>query len=254
MINHIRTLLLNLPADPTFGTPGEEFIPPAFTPRQLPAALRAARAVLFGTAPDRLGCNLRVRQLLAVVETSPLAEYLTYLDPRITYDVTADLKINHGVEVLGPAALAVQGQVDPVDHTGRCCWQYAVRVAGNTATLTRETLPRLETDVLVSYTAGRSPAFQLPGSSLLVYWSSTPAAEWQLHVTRPYNQSLGSVLATARQLSPAVLAEVFGGDRRSSTEPWASFLNAWHDDREGLTALGAFTVSLAYRIHREFYA
>lgn len=254
MINHIRTLLLNLPADATFATPGEEFIPSSFSPVTLSPTLAMAHSILFGTAPDRLGVNIRVRQILTVIETSPLASYLTELDPRITYDLSTPLEVTPGVTVLGALPLNVHGRLDDVDSTGRCRWQYTIRLNETTATLIRETPPRLETDIVVTYTNGLSASTSLPGSSALVSWPVATSAEWQIQVTRPYTQSLGSVLAAARQASPAMLADVFGGSLHETSEPWKTFLGVWYDDREGLSSLGAFALSLAYRIHREFYA
>lgn len=69
MINHLRTLLLNqdgTPAvDPT--TPGEEYVSPRFRAVPLARPLLPLRALLFGTNPDRLFLNARLRQYLTVL-------------------------------------------------------------------------------------------------------------------------------------------------------------------------------------------
>lgn len=85
MINHARTLLLNIGSN-TYNAdlPGEEFIP-AFEPLILPDYLTRAHKILFGATPDKVFLNFRARELLSLVHQTELAEFLYALDPRITY-------------------------------------------------------------------------------------------------------------------------------------------------------------------------
>ncbi len=84
MTNHVRTLLLNLPA-----VGGEEYVPATYVPAVLPQLLRDAREALFGNPTDRTQLGSRVDRLLAYAHTTAFAPELTAADSRITYDPTA---------------------------------------------------------------------------------------------------------------------------------------------------------------------
>jgi hypothetical protein len=85
MINHARTLLLNIPGTAYMpGVLGEEYIP-AYTPVKLPAYLQSARKILFGSAPDKVFLNFRAYELLSLIHNTELAEFVYALDPRVTY-------------------------------------------------------------------------------------------------------------------------------------------------------------------------
>jgi len=88
LVNHVRTLLANLP--PLAGIEdGDEYIPSAFVPvpeNSMSVELRRVRRTLFGTNPSRDSVNVRVAALLAIVHAGPLSAYLTATDPRITYE------------------------------------------------------------------------------------------------------------------------------------------------------------------------
>lgn len=86
MINHARTLLLNINGNryqPQYL--GEEYIPANFAAVNLPSYIQAARRILFGARPERVFLNYRVRELLHTVHETELNEYLYALDPRVTY-------------------------------------------------------------------------------------------------------------------------------------------------------------------------
>lgn len=86
MINHARTLLLNIfaqSADKQLA--GYEYIPVEYRPLVLPQSLKTLRRVLFGSLPDQRFLNLRARELLSYIHQTELAEYVYKLDKRITY-------------------------------------------------------------------------------------------------------------------------------------------------------------------------
>lgn len=74
MINHLRTLLLNrdgtAAAPPE--TPGEEYVPPDYKAVAMPQALAGLLASLFGTQPDRVFLNARLRQFLSLMRVCRL--------------------------------------------------------------------------------------------------------------------------------------------------------------------------------------
>lgn len=86
MINHLRTLLVNVTATPPWtGYPGEEAIDPNFTPYALPQAFQVIDRALFGSTPDRALRNYRVHELLACAHGAGYDAYVRQFDPRITY-------------------------------------------------------------------------------------------------------------------------------------------------------------------------
>ena len=91
MLNHARTLLVNYDAA-TGGTKGfsghlgEELIDPDYRARSLPPYLQTVRNILFGNGASREVVNSRSRAYLALLHSTELKEFVTGLDPRISYD------------------------------------------------------------------------------------------------------------------------------------------------------------------------
>lgn len=86
MINHARTLLLNMPRSRThYSDYGYEYIPHEFKPVALTNALHTVRQILFGANPDNYFLNFRVNELMAYLHATELAEYVYRLDNRVTY-------------------------------------------------------------------------------------------------------------------------------------------------------------------------
>ena len=100
MINHTRTLLLNVSAAgrPTVGIIGEEFIPSEFIPVVTNVDIEALRGLLLGMAPDTFTQNYRAAKWIRLVLAVPSAKaWADSLDTRcslladlaiIRYDVT----------------------------------------------------------------------------------------------------------------------------------------------------------------------
>jgi hypothetical protein len=86
MINHARTLLLNIPAQRgQLQDQGYEYIPEEFVPVQLTPALATIRRVLFGARPDVYFLTARAQELLGYVHNTELAARVYALDSRVTY-------------------------------------------------------------------------------------------------------------------------------------------------------------------------
>jgi hypothetical protein len=83
MINHGRTLLLNLPTTETECLL-EEYISPDFISIQLNELLNTIHSIIFASCKDRSDSNFRVRQLLTLIHLNN-EKALIALDPRITY-------------------------------------------------------------------------------------------------------------------------------------------------------------------------
>ena len=86
MINHARTLLLNVSAKRTNAQDaGYEYVSPAYRPAPLDGVLQKINAVLFGNKPDQRFLNLRAAEFLSYMHQTELAQYVYALDSRVTY-------------------------------------------------------------------------------------------------------------------------------------------------------------------------
>lgn len=134
MINHARTLLLNIfaqSADKQLA--GYEYIPGDYRPLVLPQTLKTLRRVLFGSLPDQRFLNLRARELMGYVHQTELAEYVYKLDKRVTYwpePPTNSFQFPTGItikQVRGPTrSVAVGGEFIANNGSGRAHRQYTL--------------------------------------------------------------------------------------------------------------------------------
>jgi hypothetical protein len=134
MINHARTLLLNIfaqSADKQLA--GYEYIPVEYRPLVLPQSLKTFRRVLFGSLPDQRFLNLRARELLSYVHQTELAEYLYKLDQRVTYwpePPTNSFQFPTGIrirQIRGPTrSVAIGGEFIATNGSGRAHRQYTL--------------------------------------------------------------------------------------------------------------------------------
>lgn len=88
MINHIRTLLLNLPATSACrtGYTNIEYVDPSFIPVVLtPAAAKFYNTIFYG---GHQMCLDQLKGYMSILHTELLNDYTVYFDKRITYDRT----------------------------------------------------------------------------------------------------------------------------------------------------------------------
>lgn len=87
MPNQARTLLLNTNGNeqPSADFFAQEYVPPYFRTVLLPSGLLNVRRALFGGAPDQAGMNYSIWQYMRILHSTEYAEWVTALDPRITY-------------------------------------------------------------------------------------------------------------------------------------------------------------------------
>ena len=93
MINHFRTVLLNLtgPSDPIDSvTPSDIYIP-EYTQKDIPLPLQDINYLLFGDCLTDTDLSRKTYQLLKVVHSSDLKDEITAKDSRLTYDISADI-------------------------------------------------------------------------------------------------------------------------------------------------------------------
>jgi len=141
MINHARTLLLNVEPR-TYNTDmlGEEFIP-QFSSIKLPTYLERAHKIIFGTDPDKVFLNFRVYELLSLMHRTELSEFVYALDPRVTYSVTglsdfflgsANAEIEKITGVVR-SNIHLSGAAVADNSLGRAYYEYVIRVVNDTA-------------------------------------------------------------------------------------------------------------------------
>lgn len=140
MINHARTLLLNISPDRAdyldANLEGYEYIPDEFSPVRLPDRINTLRRVLFGNNPDALYAGLRVQELMTYIHQSEFADYATAFDSRVTYwpqmvekKQNAYAKTVLLSQVTGdPRRLVVSGEVAAGDVRGRAYRSYVVAI------------------------------------------------------------------------------------------------------------------------------
>lgn len=188
MINHARTLMLNL-ASKAYqpGTLGEEYVP-QYSPASLPAYLTTPRKILLGTDPDKVFLNFRMHELFSLIHQTELSEFVYALDPRITYDpaatsefFTAQKQLNLS-RVLGltNTRLFVNGAPAADNITGRAYRNYSIDVtlingdyrltiaAESTRDQLAASLDWLQADPATGDTSGLSVPVTLPNTTLNV--------------------------------------------------------------------------------------
>jgi hypothetical protein len=175
MINHARTLLLNIAANRTQRSdPGYEYIPPEFRPITLPTEQATLYRALFGTAPDNYFLAARARELLGYIHETELAQYAERLDPRITYwpptntdffnAATAQIRT---VQTAGPpVAITVGGTFTANSSRGQAEQYYDISLTS--VVLQRQLTIRTKTTELVVpvHNTADTPIIDLPGTDL----------------------------------------------------------------------------------------
>jgi len=137
MINHARNLLVNIDSSqqPLDDCPGEELIDPSYRALTLPTYIQQIRSILFGSSPDRAMLNYRAAQLLGLIGATELVDYITALDPRITYP-SSDLVTGNAWQLwstpLGntQGGLSWNGTPAAPDLAGQTYFDYTVTALG----------------------------------------------------------------------------------------------------------------------------
>jgi len=253
MINHARTLLLNVNGDGYGGNPGDEYIPIDYARQELPTCLQQVRHLLFGLSPDRLMLNYRARQILALLHATELVQFVTDLDSRITYTVDDPrlFSVAFGITVTPDIGVTGQlsfiGEADLPDLSGKCLQQWQVTVLdAATIEVRRKTAP--SADFISNYEIqnGLSTPVALPGCSMQFRFSEDPLGSWLVEArTRPA-WDIGIVTANLRKLSELTFLDLFYIGR-GKPEPWPTFYRLWQSHAELAFALGGLVLGMIYR-------
>jgi hypothetical protein len=253
MINHARTLLLNVAGSSSQSSDnGEEYIPPSFAPLRLPTYLQTPHNVLFGTAPDRYFLNFRARELLQLLHLTELAEFVYALDPRVTYwpETTAKFfgpaaKISIDASSLNShSQLFISGD-DAADlGGGKSQREYVIVVSGSNAETRLVTTGDTSSTPLVLTDAASQP-IPLPKSPLSFRLVNAADGDtWTvITVARPA-PAITTLLPILELLGEPVFLELFGVN---PAEPYATFKNLWFDHPNAAYRLGGLLLAMIYR-------
>jgi hypothetical protein len=262
MINHARTLLMNIPGAASLNPElGEEIIPATYQPKVLPQGLQNIRRVLFGANPDRAMLNYRCRQLLSLLHRTELESFITALDSRITYDFTsteslsstrfkpvATLMGSYSPSDLTDIAVTWdENRPDFPDVTGHMRRDWWILINGSSQLDITSANPARTTTVDLTFTNQLSQPVQLPGSSLFVQVRDTAGLSYHIqHTIRP-QYDLGTLAATLRTLGTETFTTLFlTGTSAGSSEPFTTFRNLWEQRKELPYCLGGLLLALIY--------
>lgn len=255
MINHARTLLLNIKgsAKPAPSYPGEEYVPATFGGQILPADFNTVWGILFGVGSDRANINHRLKQYLTMIHCSELSPWIYNLDPRITYWPSHNSSLfdfsTYNVQidqVIGSPtwSLAVNNNRSLIG-TNQLFTQCQVAVASNTQITVTNLLAPFDSQTL-NYTLNGSLTVPIElnnGLTLTIGTGLLPFPTWVVSSFIKPTVDLISVytLLVTNEATPSVFAGL--------NDPVPMCSNIWNQN-SGLIEykLGALVLAFAYQL------
>lgn len=254
MINHARNLLIN----PTYTDFNgsillEELFDPDYVAKTLPSHLLSVRRVLFGEKPDRTMLNFRARQLLTLIHSCELEQYVLDLDPRVTYEFGNEPLIDpNSLDVYvdqfagSRNDLGIIGEPWSPDRLGQMYFKWAIQYGSGNTTV-KLLSPYVETVQAASFTNGLSAPMSLPNSPLQIVHHNV-AAQWHLEYTVKPTKDLGDLLVELDNIGGPTMIKLFGvGTALQKTEPMQTFYNLWKGHYALPYRLGAAVLALIYQ-------
>lgn len=259
MINHARTLLLNLSGrTASREEPGYEYIPPEYSPVVLPSYIQTARRVLFGSAPDQYFLNFRARELLAHIHSTELAEFIYALDPRVTYwpePARPFYTVEKQVRATQASGLAASlphfsGDLFADNARGRSVREFLLRVTSEDgpweARLVAKDKPGqvTATPLVFINELSQRVALDTTGISFQVQRPAM-ATDWEIYTRVRPTSALTTLLPILDMLGEPLLLELFGVD--DNIQPYATFKNLWNEHPNPIYRLGGLVLAMIYR-------
>lgn len=257
MINHARTLLMNVPGRSSQRQePGEEYIPPTYVPVALPTYMINARRVLFGTSPDRYFLNFRVRELMRYLHQTELVHYVYALDPRVTYwpEYSAPALIRDAettVEKVGgpnDTQLYFQGKLVADNPRGKSLRRFEISIAssGSDTVLNISGPEAVVTEAVIPAGSDLSASVPLGASGLRVRIGKPAAgARWTINTVAKPAPAITTTISTLELIGEPVMLGLFGA--LTTAQPYATFQNLWNDHPNPAYRLGGFILAMIYR-------
>lgn len=252
MLNHVRTLLLNVASAQAYppGYPGEEHCPPGYARKSLSGPLGRFRALLFGPSPDRALLNLRLLQFMTLLHGSELADTLVLDDARITYlPLDDDSFVN--LWLAGPKVTRLSGAVEGIAsrqgdfrRDDKLSWSWRLTADSSTqATIQWADETGSETTKVLTYSASSltGPVI-LPGATTAFTFVSQASASWLIEdLARPV-AGLADIARRTDDISAEMEEELFAGGLDD-----ANLRSRHRDHPELLERLAARLLALARR-------
>lgn len=249
MINHIRTLLLNQGAEtkPEPDFPGEQFVPETFKPIQLPSSVMRFRNTVFGRNPDRLMLNYRLWQLLMLLHSTELSEYVTALDKRVTYwPPRRERGFSDAFIIVPPAPVHLLGNLEP-SHDGQLQHRFLVTYLGGNNVKTQRLTPPMSTTTVSAGNDGSVTSPQpLPGTSLKFEFQlplAVASRPYALTIRKRPAMELPQVLLA---LESTITEEDFESFFATGFDEMRTFIKLYREHKQLPYRLGGITLAVAY--------
>jgi len=255
MINHVRTLLLNVnnAVDPNIV--GEEYIPPTFKTVTFTSQINKIHNVLFGGTPDRYMLNYRAHQIMSMLHSTELGENVLDYDSRITYLPTTSSSFYTfpfvtTAEKIGNfnGDIYFIDELKPSDATGQMyhMWRLTVKDAA-TIVVTHLNDPKEEQEYSYTITNGRSNTISLLGSTQYFSFNAPVGSSWIVKGYAKPARDMGDIFATLKQ-GVTIVDELYLWGA-SPAEPLLTYKNLWRDSDEYAYSLGGLVMALAAKIN-----
>lgn len=252
MINHARTLLLNRsgasrPAQTYYL---EEYVDPAFLPIKLPTYLSTVRDALVGGNSDNAYANFRLREIFRTIDSTEYRDYITALDPRVTY------RRDRSVVQVGKSLTAAPitsgttlelvfvGEITQGPLTQQLQYDWVVEQLTSTSVKITSAQLGQSADTTFSYTNGISSLIPLVGQNDLFFrfiqgGSSFDGSQWAVEGFTEPDEDFHSIMAPLSKLGDAALFLLF-----PNRDPYILFKNLFQNSiffQDNLTG-----IALAY--------
>lgn len=229
--------------------PGEEYIPADFIPRVVSRPLALIRLTMFGSNPDRLFLNYRMRQFMQLLHATQLSVDVTSTDPRITYLPFKSDLFDSAFKVTIAQPTGQNRQFDVIGTPtanmssgfSQQSWNISVGDAGLVTVVKR----RGASESNAFYLTADTPV-PLAGSDLKIFLHGAPSGT-QLSVestVRPVMDVADVLNGTAAAIGQYGVAEIFP---TMPSEPVATWKRIWDTHPHSTMKFAAMLLAIAYR-------
>lgn len=258
MINHVRTLLLNLP-QAVGAAIGDEYVPVEAKTRTLTPRLEAIRKILLGASPDRLFANYRLYMLMQAIHESSLADLAIAADGRLTYlrrngrmldDFPSGAFGITQTVIAGDEAVITQASAMPlIDASGLC--KHRLRLQLDSDTVTWRWLSAARAPITLAKPEVGSNGLvtlSLPTGGYVISVSDVPGTSWLFDVAYMPTETLQDITDNLQDIGIAVTDAIMGGTEKAvPSAPYDRLLQGWREPQTPLDRVAAAALTLAYR-------
>lgn len=248
MINHARTLLLNVPGDnrpgltPVIGGEPEtsvffleEYIPNDFRPVALTKELKAFYDAIYGKTSDNAFKNFRAWQFMTLLHSTEFSTYVTDLDKRVTYlskKQAVDIQDTVLTEAISSSAadypLYALGNIDASAANPILINEWVLTALGSNLIQARHVQTNAILETTVSFSSGLSSTIQLPAQkdfTAKIGGSSLPVGGvWKISAFNKPTADLSDLLVFLAE-NTHLVSPLFN----IKDEPFSTFKKMWEN-------------------------